>query len=227
MRSGCTGKRQQRDAGIPREQRVLVTVLNRANATTVSVLQPRKKTIAIMAFMAIMAATFGVALILENVLGLARASSSTCQRAISPITERRRRKRRDEWAVQTVAADSRRLPLSLGFAIGCFATVAAAAIVCSPGVDEARASPLRRWRRSRDAPLDPPLAEPRGDDRSRDPAHPDAQVHPAGESSFPARAIPSDRGPRRGGLADIATDRSAPQRSPNRTGAATWLLRGW
>ena len=60
-------EREQRDAGIPPEQRVLVTVLNRANPTTVSVLQPRKKTIAIMVFMAIMAATFGVALILENV----------------------------------------------------------------------------------------------------------------------------------------------------------------
>ncbi len=60
-------ERQQRDAGIPPEQRVLVTVLNRANQTTVTVLQPRKKTIAIMVFMAMMAATFGVALILENV----------------------------------------------------------------------------------------------------------------------------------------------------------------
>lgn len=60
-------ERQQRDAGIPPEQRVLVTVLNRANPTTVAVLQPRKRTIPIMVFMAVMAATFGVALILENV----------------------------------------------------------------------------------------------------------------------------------------------------------------
>lgn len=55
---------QQAKAGVPRSQRVLVTVLNGAAGAAVVV--PRKKTLPIVVFTAVLAATLALALILEN-----------------------------------------------------------------------------------------------------------------------------------------------------------------
>ena len=64
--AGFRGYVEQRqvEAGIPDQQRTVISVLNRAAKATV--IQPRKKTIPIMVFLAVMAATLGLALILEN-----------------------------------------------------------------------------------------------------------------------------------------------------------------
>jgi hypothetical protein len=56
---------RQTKADIPDGQRVVVSVLNRATPPTVA--EPRKKTIPLMVFVALLAATVGLALILENV----------------------------------------------------------------------------------------------------------------------------------------------------------------
>jgi hypothetical protein len=57
-------EQQQTAAGIPDNQRIFLTVLNRAAKATV--VQPRKKTVAMMVFVAILALTIGLALLLEN-----------------------------------------------------------------------------------------------------------------------------------------------------------------
>ena len=54
----------QQDAGIPEKDRVLIKVLKRPDKLLVVV--PRKKTIPILVFMAIMTATIGTAFLLEN-----------------------------------------------------------------------------------------------------------------------------------------------------------------
>jgi hypothetical protein len=60
---GYVAQRQIK-AGIPEDQRIVISVLNRAAKATV--IQPRKKTIPLMVFLAVIAATLGLALILEN-----------------------------------------------------------------------------------------------------------------------------------------------------------------
>lgn len=55
---------QQSNAGIPESQRVIVSVLNRAGGA--AVLVPRKKTVPVVVFVAVLAATLALALVLEN-----------------------------------------------------------------------------------------------------------------------------------------------------------------
>jgi hypothetical protein len=56
--------RQQADQGIPENQRVVISVLNRAEGAVL--LAPRKKTVPIVVFVAVMAATLALTLLLEN-----------------------------------------------------------------------------------------------------------------------------------------------------------------
>jgi hypothetical protein len=56
---------QQTKAAIPKHERVVISVLNMPVQAKVA--EPRKKTIPLMVFLAVMAATVGLALILENV----------------------------------------------------------------------------------------------------------------------------------------------------------------
>jgi len=56
---------RQAEAKIPAGQRVELTVLNRADKATV--VQPRKKTVPLMIFVAILGVTFGLAFMLENI----------------------------------------------------------------------------------------------------------------------------------------------------------------
>lgn len=67
-------------ANIPKSQRVMVQVLNRARAA--AVVSPRKKTLPVVVFLALMAATIGLAFVLENlrphvreVIGTERAAN--------------------------------------------------------------------------------------------------------------------------------------------------------
>jgi capsular polysaccharide biosynthesis protein len=50
----------------PEDRRIVLQVLNRAAQGNVTVVQPRKKTVALMVFVAIIALTIGLALLLEN-----------------------------------------------------------------------------------------------------------------------------------------------------------------
>ena len=69
---------RQVDAGIPESQRIIVSVLNEPDK--VMVIRPHKKTIPLMVFVAVLAATVGLALILENVRPRVRA--------VEPVPER-------------------------------------------------------------------------------------------------------------------------------------------
>lgn len=74
---------QQTAAGIPHDQRVIVQVLNRADKVTV--VKPRKKTIPILVFVAVMGAVIGTALILENLRPRTRVmEQATMPRLASP-----------------------------------------------------------------------------------------------------------------------------------------------
>ena len=69
---------QQAAAHIPKSQRVMASVLNRATGTTILV--PRKKTIAIVVFLAVLAASVAFVLVLENLrprLALVDPSAAT------------------------------------------------------------------------------------------------------------------------------------------------------
>jgi hypothetical protein len=58
---------QRQTAGdLPDSQRIFLAVLNRAADANVTLVQPRKKTVALMVFVAIIALTVGLALLLEN-----------------------------------------------------------------------------------------------------------------------------------------------------------------
>jgi hypothetical protein len=64
-------EQRQAAAAIPRSQRVIISVLNAPSGATV--VQSHKKTIPLMVFVAVLAATVGLALILENVRPLPRS----------------------------------------------------------------------------------------------------------------------------------------------------------
>jgi hypothetical protein len=66
---------QQATAGIPTKQRVILTVVDKPDRALVA--QPRKKTIPILVFLAVMGATFGLALILEHMRPRVPAAEST------------------------------------------------------------------------------------------------------------------------------------------------------
>jgi hypothetical protein len=63
--------RQQQMAKIPKDQRINLQIVQRASAPVV--FQPRKKTLAVVVFAAVIAATLGLAFILENVRPQVRA----------------------------------------------------------------------------------------------------------------------------------------------------------
>ena len=64
-------ERQQQGAKIPTDQRINLQIVQRATAPVV--VEPRKKTLAVVVFLAFMAATLGLAFILENLRPRVRA----------------------------------------------------------------------------------------------------------------------------------------------------------
>jgi hypothetical protein len=87
-------EQQQSDASIPAKERAVLTVVDGAAGATVS--QPRKKTLPIFIFLALMTATVGLILVLENLRPRMRSTVATS----IPLQQRR------ESAVPP-AADSR------------------------------------------------------------------------------------------------------------------------
>ena len=71
---------QQVSAGIPRNERVLLQVVS----NQVKLVTGRKKTLAIVAFLAIMIATFGLTLILENLRPGVRLTESAAPKQTLP-----------------------------------------------------------------------------------------------------------------------------------------------
>src|SRR5438128_4532697 len=77
---------QQNGAGIPMAQRVKVTILKQASGAIV--IQPRKKTLPIVVFLAVLSATVGLAFLLENMRPHARSLSTVAE--ASGVSETRR-----------------------------------------------------------------------------------------------------------------------------------------